>query len=244
MLIASLVFAGFGPTMFSHFGNLLLRATKLLVGWLSTSLLSILVFTVGVPTSVFVLSVLYRWYRGGRTVSLKRLFKESAASVAIGVGVCVLAWVFLFGWAVVRTIYTDHQSLVSASGALKSRTATLQAQLEKAKSPNPHRATPDQREERKKIRNGITKLLQEGVALQHSCLVNKEQMELGTQANEWSDKTYKYLNSVDSSYGARFSAASGLPNLNIVVPQPNNNVWNYLNAKNQVLGQILAELHD
>jgi hypothetical protein len=58
-------------------------------------------------------------------VRLIQAFKKYAAATIIGAGVSLTAWGLLFCWAVVRTVYSDHQSLVSANSGLAAEGKTL-----------------------------------------------------------------------------------------------------------------------
>lgn len=79
-------------------------------------------------------------------------------------------------------------------------------------------------------------------ALMHGCEVKEPRPELGTQADRVVNEAYNYLQNNKPSYAARFAAANGPTYTLSDVPQINNNVWNYLNLRNQVLTEILKEL--
>ena len=102
-----------------HLWNFLGTAWKLVTDSLSTSTLSIVVFSIGVPFVVFGIVTLYKWSKTERTrASFAKVIRDEVKLVAIlSIAVEVFAWVFLFSWGVYVSGYNDHQNL---SGRLQA----------------------------------------------------------------------------------------------------------------------------
>lgn len=110
----------------------------------------------------------------------------------------------------------------------------------------------DPRERRKAERTQIAQLIDLGLQIQHNCMTDQENPELETAANNWADKTFKYLATIESSYASRFNASNGPSYSHKVgrgpseasVPESNERVWNFLNHRIETLKVLLSELRD
>ncbi|MDP2603469.1 MAG: hypothetical protein Q8S00_12880 [Deltaproteobacteria bacterium] len=105
--------------MWQHFSNLLSASVDRLYGWAGTSTLQILIFTIGLPTIGFIVTVVWNWYVGGRKVPLKRAFQEALLfPVIVTIALEVFACGMLLAAAVVMTVYDDHIKLVETARKL------------------------------------------------------------------------------------------------------------------------------
>jgi len=99
-------------------------------------------------------------------------------------------------------------------------------------------------EERRKKRDAILDLYNEGIAIQQACLKTEGYATLAEDAGKWAQRTVKYLRGTDESFAARFHGASGLTYSHTSVPAYNDKIWNFVNVHLLVLQDILKELHD
>jgi hypothetical protein len=100
------------------------------------------------------------------------------------------------------------------------------------------------REALKKQRDTIAKFMEEGNGISKDCLLMGENPNLANSADDWAKRNYAFLGSVEASFAARFSAASGPTYTHNGVPASNDNIWNFINLREQVLSAILSELRD
>jgi hypothetical protein len=115
-----------------HLGSLFRHSWANLLAALSSSTLSIVVFTVIAPVLIFILAVFYQWIRlpKDRRNVVAVLRAEASPAVILAVVTTVVVWAVLFGWSMANTVYTDHQYLVSENGQLASRMHTLEDTLQ------------------------------------------------------------------------------------------------------------------
>jgi hypothetical protein len=127
--------AGFGlnaeGSMGNHFWRLLGTAWELLRSSLSTSNLSIIIFSICVPLILFVAAVIAKWSKGSRSwdsflVTLKGYLKPA---VVLSVSITAFAWLCLFSWAVYKTVYNDHQNLIGRLQAVVQEKDELKSRL-------------------------------------------------------------------------------------------------------------------
>jgi hypothetical protein len=102
---------------------------------------------------------------------------------------------------------------ITQSGNAQNEIARLQKQL-------------DDRDALDKNRRAVAMLLEQGNAIANSCLAKTEIPELNATATDWAKRTYGFLNAIDTAFGARFSAASGLSYSHEGVPHGNDQIWN------------------
>jgi hypothetical protein len=133
------------------------------------------------------------------------------------------------GTAAPRIVYKDRPVPANPGDA---------AELEKL------RQNADQREQRKKQRSDIAMLMREGLQIQQDCLTTNPNPDLVKRSDEWGKKVYHYLLTIDPSYAVRFDGANGLSYSHDNVPSVNDNIWNRMNHRYDVLGEITKELHD
>lgn len=96
-----------------HAWNFIQTAWELLRNALSTSNLSIVVFSICVPFIVFVATVGWTWY--GQPLRTFAAFWAIATNwirpALLGIGVAAFAWLVLGSWAVYMAVYNDHNNL-------------------------------------------------------------------------------------------------------------------------------------
>lgn len=113
-----------------HLGSLLGRAWDNLLLALSSSTLSVIVFSLAVPTCTFFATLIAKISRARKAgSSVSEILKGTITPTAITAGITGLCWICLFGWSVAATIYKDHQDLVSAI----PRARTQQSMLDQSK---------------------------------------------------------------------------------------------------------------
>ena len=90
-----------------------------------------------------------------------------------------------------------------------------------------------------KIRQRISNFIEEGNQLKESCRTEIERTDLKPLYDNWVKRVIEYLSPLDPSY---------IPRLNMIVigrgsigPKINEDIWNFVNAKNQVLIKIIEE---
>ncbi len=96
---------------------------------LSTSDLSLVVFSLCVPLAVFVWTVLVNWRKPWSGNGLVLALRASVKPVVITTGVTLLAWASLFSWAIYRSVYNDHQNLVGRLRTVVSEKDALKVGL-------------------------------------------------------------------------------------------------------------------
>jgi hypothetical protein len=101
---------------------------------------------------------------------------------------------------------------------------------------------PAERAKHEEMEKRLTDYTQQAVVIMNRCRVTEAHPEFGDAAGKWESETYNYLVSTKPSYAARFRAATGPSYAFNNVPQVNENVWNWVNIRNQVLSEILREL--
>lgn len=112
-----------------HAWSFVRTAWEMLRSALSTSNLSLLVFSFCVPLGVFMVVVVVKWRETWSLSGLVSALKASSRPVAIGAGVTGLAWVCLFSWATYTSVYNDHHNLVGRLRAVVNETNALRAAL-------------------------------------------------------------------------------------------------------------------
>jgi len=102
----------------------------------------------------------------------------------------------------------------------------------------------DERAKRRSQRQQIAKLIHEGNTIMQQALSTEPPPNLLEGANNWAKRVYNYLETIDASFAARFNAAIGPAYSHGAVPQVYENIWNFVNPRCQVLGELARELHD
>jgi hypothetical protein len=91
--------------------DLLRRSWKFILERLSTSTLSVVLYSVIIPVVVFVFTSAYAWHALGGRVTLAQILKETVAPTAIGIGVALCALLVLWVWGIVATLLGDYRSM-------------------------------------------------------------------------------------------------------------------------------------
>jgi hypothetical protein len=117
------------PSM--HLWNLLQSAWELLRNALSTSTLSIIVFSVCVPVAIFIATIGLKWY--GQPQRTLATFWTTARNwikpALLGIGVTAFAWLVLGSWAICKTVANDHQNLAGRLRVVVNEKNRLKAGL-------------------------------------------------------------------------------------------------------------------
>ncbi len=101
--------------MWPHFKNLLGESYELALAKGSSTGISVWLLGFGVLALAFAFTVFVEWLRGGRSMNALRMALKSWTSF-IGAALGLFAaWIILYGWSLVSTVYRDHVSLVAAS---------------------------------------------------------------------------------------------------------------------------------
>ena len=188
-----------------HLSNLLSRAWQNLVSALSSSNLSLAIFSFTIPISVFVVIFIYKWLQARKTGrNAKDVLWETAVPTFIAGGITAFAWICLFGWSVGATIYQDHQSLVGANGRLAKENERLR---------KPSINTGDsEKQKRFTIRTELGRLLARNNEIREKCESDKPPLGFSCEGEwiRWRDDTRDYiLKNMEPSYLARFKATTG-----------------------------------
>lgn len=107
--------------MWTHFLNLLSRSWDEVGVALSTSTLSIVLFTVAAPLVTFAITMVYL-YKSSLRGSFMTHVKDAFIPTLIGFAVPVTFLLIVYGWKIVATVYQDHQTLVSKVQLLENQT--------------------------------------------------------------------------------------------------------------------------
>lgn len=111
------------------------RSWKFILGMLSTSTLSLVLFSVVIPIVVFVAASAYVWWTSGAHMPLTYVLKESLAPTLIGLVVTVVALAVLLGWGFVATIRRDYKSMRGTLSERDEQIARLVAENERLRQP-------------------------------------------------------------------------------------------------------------
>ncbi len=117
--------------MGTHLWRFLGAAWKLLRNSLSTSNLSIIIFSVCAPIALFLALVVLEWSKGSRTSSsFVAALGESTKTALLTAGITIFLWLSLFSWAVYKSVYNDHQNLAGRLRAVVNEKDELKQGLE------------------------------------------------------------------------------------------------------------------
>jgi hypothetical protein len=108
--------------MWFHFVNLLSKSWSRVLGALGTTTLSIVLFSLGAPIVVFIITMLVVWRTEGGVVDH---LKKSAIPTLIALLVPFVLISFVFLWNTVRAVYDDHQDLVAQARSLSTKNDDL-----------------------------------------------------------------------------------------------------------------------
>lgn len=107
-----------------HLWNLCSRSWSNLLSNLSTSTLSVVIFSLAVPLLIFVGLFIYNFIHASNSrAGARDLLRTSAIPSLISAIITALAWTSLFAWSVAATIYKDHQDLTSYISKVKGMQA-------------------------------------------------------------------------------------------------------------------------
>lgn len=104
--------------MWPHFSNLLARSWHGVLDALSTSTLSIILFSLATPIVTFVITIIVVSKQHPEKTFVEHL-KQSVTPTLIGFLVPLVFLGCVFGWKVVEIVYGDHQMLVAKAYAPK-----------------------------------------------------------------------------------------------------------------------------
>jgi hypothetical protein len=118
-LVFALAYTQARQVVGNHLWKLRGKSWRLLMDSLSTSTLSIIIFSVAVPVVIFLIPVVVEWWGAERSFKnfATALTKKLRIGVVLAVGFETLVWLFLLAWASFTAIYNDHHNL---SGRLRA----------------------------------------------------------------------------------------------------------------------------
>ena len=192
--------------MWRAFRDLCSRAWHNLLAALSTSTLSIVLFSFVLPVAGFFVALIPDVLQREKTgASMAAILKASVISwqTMTGVIVTMVTWPCLIGWFVVRTVLTDQLALVGALAENKR----LSAELEKAGQTSQQQST----EETKKQIALLTDFIDSGQALISRCR-NEKSLVPEDEALRWANEAELAIENIfDGTYLSRFRSGIGTP---------------------------------
>ncbi len=112
--------------------DLIRRSWKFILERLSTSTLSVVLFSVIIPVVVFGLTSVHAWRTSGNHVQVAQILKETVAPTAISIGVTVFGLLLLLGWGIVAILLRDYQSMKVTISEHSKEIGGLQTELDEA----------------------------------------------------------------------------------------------------------------
>jgi hypothetical protein len=106
--------------------------------------------------------------------------------------------------------------------------------------------TAERRKARREVRDAIAAFMHQGNGIVRDCLANKPKDELKVAVDQWAEKAFAYLGTLESSFQARFNAAE-MPRIAVIfmgTSQEAGRMSEFVNARIRVLESILQELKD
>jgi hypothetical protein len=97
--------------------------------WVGNAPLPFLLFTVVVPVFGFIGTVLFDWNRAGRTLPLKRAFKQALTAILVAVCLEALVWIGLLVAANVRMLYERQEDLRAENVSIASKLYRYQKEV-------------------------------------------------------------------------------------------------------------------
>src|SRR6267142_819628 len=119
---------GYNPRM----ADLLRRSWKFILERLSTSTLSVVLYSVIIPVVVFLFTSAYARRASGGRSPLVQILKETVAPTAISIGVTVCVLMLKYGWGIVATLLRDYRSMKATISERNEEIEKLQARIHKA----------------------------------------------------------------------------------------------------------------
>jgi hypothetical protein len=110
-------------------GRLLGRIWANLLSQLGTTTTAVVMFSFLLPILGFALALVPEVREGRKSgLAMAQIIKDSILSwpTIAAASLTVFAWLGLFGWISVRTVYREHQTLVADNGELKRQIESLQ----------------------------------------------------------------------------------------------------------------------
>ena len=118
---------------------------------------------------------------------------------------------------------------VADPGALQDRSPQAQQDL-------------DERARSRALRTNLAELIEEAGRLQMRCLTEVKTDQPVKDTNNWAERTYTYLKSVDVSLAARFNnPPAPLPLSHTNVPDMHDNAWRFIETRKNVLNGMLEQ---
>ena len=146
-----------------------------------------------------------------------------------------------------RRLNAANQRVADTEGRLAERQVTINKLQEEAirnKATTALGGGGPARRNLKPVRDAIAKFMEEGTIAGSACLVPPARPDLQNAAHEWGDRVYKYLQTIEAGYAARFNSAQRPVAVHTGVNQANDAAWGYVTARVQVLGTLLSEMRD
>ena len=163
-------------------------------------------------------------------------------------------------WGLIGADYrrqvADRQSSVQQTDAVARqqisesgvRIAGLETKFEQIEREITERAKKEEQESqrRRKERQQVGELLEAGNRIRAAAESLEEHSGLDQEAVKWNKATYDALLRIDAAYAAQFQSASGPTYSRSIggkpLPTVNNNVWNFVNIRTDVLAHILESI--
>src|SRR5437016_2386979 len=116
--------------MLYHLSSLLATTWANITRALSTSTLSIVIFSFATPVCIWLITIIVKSKKGGMMAS----FKSSLSSAIITAGVTISLWGIIFTCFLIHAVYDDHVGLVSSASTLRTsgKSALHQSELKAA----------------------------------------------------------------------------------------------------------------
>jgi hypothetical protein len=117
-----------------HMWHLLASIWRSVLAALSSSTLSVVLFSILLPVAIWLVSSVTEWLPQRKTgLSFMAAIKGALRSLPtlISVGLTVVAWIGLLTWGTVRGVYNDHQNLAGRLRAVVNEKDALKVELSK-----------------------------------------------------------------------------------------------------------------
>jgi hypothetical protein len=107
--------------------DLLRRSWQFILGKLSTSALSLVLFSIVIPVAVFCITAVHAWRSSGGKVPLGTFIAGVVEPTALTIGLTLFALLCLMGWGVIVTLRSDWASLKETIAQRDREIAQLKA---------------------------------------------------------------------------------------------------------------------
>ncbi len=123
--------------MLPAFARLLGRIWTNLLSQLGTTTTAVVVFSLLLPVFGFALALVPKFREGRKSgLEMSQIINRSLLSwpTIVTAGLTLVAWMGLFSWISVRTIYREHGTLASDNATLKNRIGEIEAAKQQAEN--------------------------------------------------------------------------------------------------------------